>query len=54
MPGGATAARPSPEAGLNYRADLANGSRGDLFIAIHCDNDGHPAGPYHGPPDHRP
>jgi N-acetylmuramoyl-L-alanine amidase len=33
-------------AGLNYRADLANRSRGDLFICIHCDNDGHPAGPY--------
>jgi N-acetylmuramoyl-L-alanine amidase len=33
-------------AGLNYRADLANRSRGDLFICIHCDNDGHPAGSY--------
>jgi N-acetylmuramoyl-L-alanine amidase len=33
-------------AGLNYRADLANRSKGDLFICIHCDNDGHPAGPY--------
>jgi len=33
-------------AGLNYRADLANKSRGDLFICIHCDNDGHPAGPF--------
>jgi N-acetylmuramoyl-L-alanine amidase len=33
-------------AGLNYRAELANKSRGDLFICIHCDNDGHPAGPY--------
>jgi N-acetylmuramoyl-L-alanine amidase len=33
-------------AGLNYRADLANRSRGDLFICIHCDNDGHVAGPY--------
>ena len=33
-------------AGLNYRADLANRSRGDLFICIHCDNDGHPAGAY--------
>jgi N-acetylmuramoyl-L-alanine amidase len=32
--------------GLNYRADLANRSKGDLFICIHCDNDGHPAGPY--------
>jgi N-acetylmuramoyl-L-alanine amidase len=33
-------------AGLNYRAELANRSKGDLFICIHCDNDGHPAGPY--------
>lgn len=33
-------------AGLNYRAELANKSRGDLFICIHCDNDGHPAGPF--------
>ena len=33
-------------AGLNYRAALANKSKADLFIAIHCDNDGHPAGPF--------
>jgi N-acetylmuramoyl-L-alanine amidase len=32
--------------GLNYRATLANKSRGDLFIAIHCNNDGHAAGPF--------
>jgi N-acetylmuramoyl-L-alanine amidase len=37
---------PTLAAGLNYRAELANKSRGDLFIAIHCDNDGHPAGPF--------
>lgn len=42
MPGGGN----TIASGLNYRADLANRSRGDLFIALHCDNDGHPAGPY--------
>lgn len=42
MPGGGN----TIASGLNYRANLANKSRGDLFIAIHCDNDGHPAGPF--------
>lgn len=42
MPGGGS----TIASGLNYRADLANRSKGDLFIAIHCDNDGHPAGPF--------
>lgn len=42
MPGGGS----TIASGLNYRADLANRSHGDLFIAIHCDNDGHPAGPF--------
>src|ERR1700727_162448 len=42
MPGGGS----TIASGLNYRANLANKSRGDLFIAIHCDNDGHPAGPF--------
>jgi len=42
MPGGGS----TIASGLNYRAELANRSRGDLFIAIHCDNDGHPAGPF--------
>jgi N-acetylmuramoyl-L-alanine amidase len=37
---------PTLAAGLNYRAEVANKNKGDLFIAIHCDNDGHPAGPY--------
>ena len=42
MPGGGS----TIASGLNYRADLANRSKGDLFMAIHCDNDGHPAGPF--------
>jgi len=42
MPGGGN----TIASGLNYRADLANRSRGDLFVALHCDNDGHPAGPF--------
>jgi N-acetylmuramoyl-L-alanine amidase len=42
MPGGGS----TIASGLNYRAELANRSRGDLFMAIHCDNDGHPAGPF--------
>ncbi len=42
MPGGGS----TIASGLNYRANLANKSRGDLFIAIHCDNDGHLAGPF--------
>lgn len=42
MPGGGS----TIASGLNYRADLANRSKGDIFIALHCDNDGHPAGPF--------
>ena len=42
MPGGGS----TIASGLNYRADLANRSKGDIFIAIHCDNDGHLAGPF--------
>lgn len=42
MPGGGS----TIASGLNYRANLANKSKGDLFIAIHCNNDGHPAGPF--------
>ena len=42
MPGGGS----TIASGLNFRADLANRSKGDIFIALHCDNDGHPAGPF--------
>lgn len=37
---------PTLAAGLNYRAELANKSHGDLFICIHGNSDGHEAGHY--------
>ncbi len=37
---------PSIATGLNYRASLANRSKGDLFICIHGNSDGHTAGEY--------
>ena len=44
MPGN----KPNKDAGLRYRADLANQSGGDLFIAIHCNSAGKKAGGWYG------
>ncbi|HWK07181.1 MAG TPA: N-acetylmuramoyl-L-alanine amidase [Puia sp.] len=37
---------PTKSTGLHYRAELANRSKGDLFICIHANNDGHSPGTY--------
>ena len=42
MPGNAS----TIHEGLRYRADLANSSKGDLFVCIHANSDGHAAGRY--------
>ena len=36
--------KPDKNQGLRYRADFANESKGDLFIAIHCNSNGRRAG----------
>ncbi len=35
---------PNKDAALRYRANLANESHGDLFICLHCNDSGQPAG----------
>lgn len=40
--------KPTKDAGLLYRADLANSSGGDLFIAIHCNSAGRSPGGWYG------
>lgn len=42
MPGN----KPNLQEGIRYRAELANRSGGDLFICIHCNSSGKPAGSY--------
>jgi N-acetylmuramoyl-L-alanine amidase len=42
MPGN----EPTVKTGLYYRAELANKAKGDLFICIHANSNGHPAGTY--------
>src|SRR6202012_2593831 len=37
---------PTKDEGLHYRAELTNRSKGDIFICIHANNDGHTPGPY--------
>jgi N-acetylmuramoyl-L-alanine amidase len=37
---------PTKGQGLHYRAEVANKNKGDLFICIHANNDGHTPGQY--------
>ena len=42
MPGN----KPTIRDGIRYRAELANREHGDLFLCIHCNSNGEPAGRY--------
>jgi N-acetylmuramoyl-L-alanine amidase len=43
LPGGGDEYRPA----LRVRAEIANKAKGDLFLCIHCNSNGHPAGGYY-------
>ena len=43
LPGGGDDYRPA----LRVRAEVANKAKGDLFVCIHCNSNGHPAGGYY-------